>query len=171
MKEYDCTIDFKEVDELLDKMAKQLDDKGANCVEAGYFENMAYPAPEEKGKKKRGNPANPKSWQIARNAWVHEKGVEGHIPARPFMTKAGEDYGKWQVILEQCLNRGLTMPKALERVGQAMRNSIINSIDEGNWAPNSPYTIKMKRGSSHPLVNHDIMKQATNYEVTNDRGA
>lgn len=166
MKEYDFIIDFKEVDEYLDKVEKQLEVKGANCVIAGYFKGKTYPIPEKKGEKKNKDEAQPTPWEIAKNAWVHEKGTE-HIPARPFMTKAGEDYGKWQVVLEKSLERGVKMPQALERVGQAMRRSIVNAIDFGDWEGNKPATIKRK-GSSKPLVDTGLMRRSVAYEVTRD---
>lgn len=161
------SIDFKEVDEYLDKVEKQLDVKGANCVIAGYFKGKTYPIPEKKGKKKSEDEAQPTPWEIARNAWVHEKGTE-HIPARPFMTKAGEDYGKWQTVLEKSLERGVKMPKALLRVGEAMQRSIVDAIDFGDYVALKPATIKRKKGSTKPLFDKGTLRNSAKYEVTKD---
>lgn len=152
MAEYSITIDFKEVDAFLDKMGDQLDDKGANCVYAGYFEGMTYPD----------------GFEVARNAWVQEKGTE-HIPPRPFMTRAGADWKKWKFILEQQLDKGVEMPLALRRVGEQMQRSIVDSIDFGEWIPNSPATIKRK-GSTKPLVDKGTLKGSTKYELGRDDG-
>ena len=164
MKEYDISIDFKEVDEYLDRVEKQLEVKGANCVIAGYFQGKTYPIPESKEGNKNAGQVTP--WEIARNAWVHEKGTE-HIPARPFMTKAGENYGKWQVVLEKSLERGVKMPKALLRVGEAMQRSIVDAIDFGDYVANKPATVKRK-GSSKPLFDKGTLRNSVKYEVTKD---
>lgn len=150
MAQSEVIIDFSEVDDALSMIEKQLDDKGANCVMAGYFTGKAYP----------------NGFEVARNAWVQEKGTE-RIPARPFMTKASQDVDKWQKVLDMELNRGKMMPQALQRVGQEMRNSIINSIDNGEWIPNSRATIRRK-GSSKPLVDTGNLKRSTSYEVGRD---
>lgn len=102
--------------------------------------------------------------------------VHHAIPARSFLrmplmtrlqTKIDEiGRGVWRAIV---LNRGL-MP-ALGALGTVARNLIDLAFEThgwGQWAPNTPFTIR-KKGSSSPLIDKAQLRKSVTYQVV--RGA
>lgn len=139
MSEFSCFIDFKEIDQMLDGMEKQL--SGASEAEAGYFEGKAYP-----------DKAKSKGLEVAKNAMIQEYGTpDGKIPPRPFMSNAAKNAPKWEKIVQSELDKGRDMEQALRRVGVEMRDDIVRAIDENIPPPNAPATVD-KKGSSHTLI-------------------
>lgn len=145
----ECNIDISEIDNFLEETADNL--TGASSVKAGYFKGKAYP----------------NGFEIAQNALVQEYGTidkGGFIPPRPFLTNAMKNERKWETILHAEMDKGRTLPQALQRVGEEMRNDIIRSIDSNIPPANAESTVKNK-GSSHTLIDTGAMKRATSYEV------
>lgn len=145
MSEFSCFIDFKEIDQMLDGMDKQL--SGASEAAAGYFGGKAYPDKEKsKGKGKS------EGLEVAKNAMIQEYGTgDGRIPPRPFMTNAAKNAPKWEKIVQSEFDKGRDMAQALQRVGAEMRDDIVRAIDANIPPPNAPATVD-KKGSSHTLI-------------------
>mgnify|MGYP001135224861 CR=1 FL=1 len=149
MADFDCNIDIREIDEMIEETAEAL--TGASSVKAGYFKGKAYP----------------NGFEIAENALVQEYGTMEHggfIPPRPFLSNAMKNERKWETILNAELDKGRNLYQALSRVGEEMRRDINKSIDSNIPPPNAQSTID-KKGSSHPLIDDGVMKQSTSYEV------
>lgn len=149
MADFDCNIDIREIDEMIEETAEAL--TGASSVKAGYFKGKAYP----------------NGFEIAENALVQEYGTMEHvgfIPPRPFLSNAMKNERKWETILNAELDKGRNLYQALSRVGEEMRRDINKSIDSNIPPPNAQSTID-KKGSSHPLIDDGVMKRSTSYEV------
>jgi hypothetical protein len=91
------------------------------------------------------------------------------IPARPWMSTAAteneEKYGQMAARQSQRIIDGATtVQAAAAAIGIEARNDLIDSIQNGNWAPNAPATVK-KKGSSKPLVDTGAMQRAITVRV------
>lgn len=97
-------------------------------------------------------------------------GVRPEVPSRPFMKQTfnAKRSAKFMQTLQDLLggiSRGQMSTKiALERIGRMGQTAVVNEIDTGVFAPNSPRTVAVK-GSSKPLVDTGAMRQAVTYKV------
>ena len=127
-------------------------------VEAGFFETSRY---SSKDKSKDGLPLA----QVAR--W-NEFGAANR-PARPFMRLAATNFssdrkGIQYRISNRILHGQITAEQALGQIGLAMEAAIVDSIKNGNWPRNAPYTIA-KKGFDSPLIDTAQMWQGVASKV------
>ena len=111
---------------------------------------------------------------IAEYAVYNEFGTS-RIPARPFMrTVAKSEPKKWVGTMVGHIRGRATDPaiwkQALGKAGAQMVDDIQNSIQNGNWVPNAPATVKAKarKGKTepdHPLMDTGQMFAAVKFEV------
>ena len=111
---------------------------------------------------------------VAPYAIYNEFGTS-RIPARPFMrTVAKEKPKTWIGIMVKHI-RGRAKDQevwkeALGLAGEQMKADIKDSIQNGNWTPNAPATVRAKarKGKTepdHPLMDTGSMLGAVSYEV------
>lgn len=96
-------------------------------------------------------------------------GFGGPIPPRPFITVAIFKHRRQirkllKDIYVDILHGKTTAEIGLSRLGQYGVSIIQDSIKSGNWAPNSPLTIKIK-GSSRPLIDGGHMVGAVTFAL------
>lgn len=109
---------------------------------------------------------------IAEYAAYNEFGTKD-IPSRPFMRTAFDKnrvelYNFSDAQYNNVLARRLSTINALGLVGEFFQNKIQQSIEQGNWEPNDPKTVKQK-GSSKPLIDTGTMKNSIRHvEVFNE---
>ena len=105
-------------------------------------------------------------------AW-NELGTSNGIPSRPFIRNSvdlhrDEINSRIDEIVEKILD-GATAEQALNEMGLFQKSLIQGEINDGNYIPNSPVTIKKKskRGkrSAHPLIDTGRMRGAVNYQI------
>ena len=132
----------------------------AGSVKAGIFEDATNATTGEK---------------IAPYAIYNEFGTS-RIPSRPFMrTVAKSDAPKkWVGGMVRYLKGKAKDPEAwknaLGGAGEQMAKDIQDSIQNGNWTPNAPATVKAKarKGKvepNHPLIDTGDMLHAVRSEV------
>lgn len=112
---------------------------------------------------------------IAEYAVYNEFGTS-RIPARPFLrTVAKEKPKQWVGEMVRHIRGKATDPaiwkQALGVAGESMKSDIKDSIQNGNWTPNAPATVKAKARKGkvepdHPLIDTGQMLAAVSYEVT-----
>ena len=111
---------------------------------------------------------------IAEYAMYNEFGTS-RIPARPFLrTVAKEKPKQWIGEMVRHVRGRATNPdiwkQALGLAGESMKSDIKDSIQNGNWVPNAPATVKAKARKGkvepdHPLIDTGQMLAAVSYEV------
>jgi HK97 gp10 family phage protein len=111
---------------------------------------------------------------IAEYAVYNEFGTS-RIPARPFMrTVAKEKPKQWIGEMVRHVRARATDPaiwkQALGVAGESMKSDIKDSIQNGNWTPNAPATVRAKARKGkvepdHPLIDTGQMLVAVSYEV------
>lgn len=107
---------------------------------------------------------------IAEYMLVNEFGSDdGKIPARPFMAQAFEkNYKRYQGIVEKSLKHiatgKITLDQLLQRLSIEGHNDIKTSIRDGDFKPNSEFTIA-KKGSSRPLIQYGTARQSVTFRV------
>ena len=90
------------------------------------------------------------------------------IPARPFMKQSFENHQ--DELQEACervndtLAEGGSTDSALTELGVFVKGLIQEEIVTGDFAPNSPSTIRRK-GSATPLIDTGRMRQSVNYII------
>lgn len=118
---------------------------------------------------------------IALYGIYNELGAEIHrgektiiIPSRPFMRETqAKRQDKWcHIIAGNLKNKDIqaNSDKALGLCGEAMKGDIKESIQKGNWTPNSEATIKAKERkgkgeADHPLIDTGDLLKSIIYEV------
>lgn len=138
-------------------------------VEAGWFETDRYPS-ENGGEGEL----------VARRAAFLEEGgfiamdtpvgpVKAYVPPRPFMRYASMVFASTRKSIENRIAKKvfsgkITAEQALGQIGIAMENCIVDSIQQGTWAPNAPYTVK-KKGFDKPLIETGHMWQTVSSKV------
>lgn len=121
-------------------------------LRVGFFENAKYPD---------GTP-------VAMVAFENEFGTL-YIPARPAfreMIEKNKDLiaEKFNVLYEQT---GFDAEKALELLGQYLKDELYESYNNWTEPPNASSTVKRK-GFNKPLTDSGFMKDSADYEVTDD---
>lgn len=89
------------------------------------------------------------------------------IPPRPFMQNSvTKQKGKWaKTAIETTKNNGGDVEKALIVTGAQAQTDIRETIEEGNFIPNSSRTIEIKDGDN-PLIDTGEMSKSISWEVT-----
>lgn len=159
-----------DLDEFMNHLKKKIE------IKVGFPQDkqITYPAHDRKDRKGGGGKT------VAQVAKIQEFGAtnvhweelnNGHggninIPARPFLRDALKNNKKEiiKMLMNWYLPKNIGNPKYLNDVGLIMKKMVQNSIQNGNWKPNSPRTIAIKK-SSQPLIDRGIMKNSVNYEV------
>lgn len=104
-------------------------------------------------------------------AMFNELGTE-HIPSRPFLRDSVDaheaEINSFLQSATKSLFRGGSAETVLKRIGVFQKGLIQKEISSGNFAPNSPATIR-KKGSDRPLIDTGRMRQSINY-VIQDKG-
>lgn len=91
------------------------------------------------------------------------------IPSRPFLAQTvqmHEEEIKEMAATEvsQALLGEKDSQQAFEVIGEDVRKKVQNRIDEGQFVPNAPSTIKRK-GHDHPLIDTGTMRDSISYTV------
>lgn len=95
-------------------------------------------------------------------------------PSRPFMRKSvDENEEKINAFLNaqvKKLAKGeATAEQVFKAVGAFQKGLVQEKIKNGEFEPNSPYTIK-KKGSDKPLIDTGTMRQSVNFVITEKGG-
>lgn len=121
-------------------------------VEVGYF--------PDSGEYKDGT-------TVAEVAAYNEYGT-GRIPARPFMRQTVDaKQGDWANLAQNVEKRvvgGMSIHQGLELIAIRAKGHIQEMIDKGDYAPNSPATIRQKK-SSHPLIDTSRMRNSVEWKI------
>jgi hypothetical protein len=98
---------------------------------------------------------------------IFDEDAELTIPPRPFMQNTvTKQKGKWaKTAIEMTKSNGGDIDKALTIVGAQAQSDIGETIEEGNFAPNSPITVLIKDGDN-PLIDTGEMSKSIAWEVT-----
>ena len=103
-------------------------------------------------------------------ASVNEFGSEdGHTPERSWLRstvdrRRNRIYGFLYKMMGLYVDGKITLGDSLGRVGELVKNNLIQTITDLRTPPNEVSTINAK-GSSNPLIDTGRMKGAVNYEV------
>jgi len=101
--------------------------------------------------------------------WNNEGSISN--PRRPFFTSVINEIQRGvmdDTFGEEAVKVGLERTNtnyALDRIGKAIQEEVIQSIEDTYDPPNSPKTISIK-GSSHPLIDTGLMISSVKYKVT-----
>lgn len=119
----------------------------------------------KKGKKHNGMPSKADLVEIA---LYNELGTST-IPSRPFLAQTvqmHEEEIKEMAATEvsQALRGEKDSQQAFEVIGEDVRKKVQNRIDEGQFVPNAPSTIRRK-GHDHPLIDTGTMRDSISYTI------
>lgn len=122
-------------------------------VKIGFQDGATYPA-------ETGNPVF-----VAQVAFWNEYGTS-RAPARPFFrSMIAAKSPKWGDNLARMLKlHDYDVEKVMSLAGEAIQDQLKDSILNGDWQPNSEYTIARK-GFDKPLVEQGIMYRNVTYKV------
>ena len=89
-----------------------------------------------------------------------------NIPSRPFMQNtATKQKSKWSKLLVETLkNNSVNVENALNILGDQAKSDIQETIEEGDFTPNSLRTVAIK-GKDTPLIDTGEMLKSVDYEV------
>jgi hypothetical protein len=117
---------------------------------------------------------NPDGVFIAQYAAWNEMGVKGkggkyRIPPRPFIrgwidNSRSEIQQTVEKLFSQVVSGNMSARDAMERLGQFGQDGIRGYIKNGNFTPNSPVTIALKK-SSQPLIDTGALRNSIRYKV------
>ncbi len=118
-----------------------------------------------KGKKHNGMPSKADLVEIA---LYNELGTST-IPSRPFLAQTvqmHEEEIKEMAATEaaKVLRGNGKAQQAFEVIGEDVRKKVQNRIDEGQFVPNAPSTIRHK-GHDHPLIDTGTMRDSISYTI------
>lgn len=134
----------------LKQMAKS--NKNSVVVKVGFFEGRKYPD----------------GTSVVEVAVKNEYGdEEERIPARPFMLQAFENnQAKWRKFVNQLAKQSgnYDINTIANQLGSLMQGDIRDTIVNGDFVPNAPYTIA-KKGKDTPLRDTLLMLQSVDYQV------
>lgn len=133
----------------LKQMAKS--NKNSVVVKVGFFEGRKYPD----------------GTSVVEVAVKNEYG-EANIPARPFMQQTFENnQAKWLKFITQAMAKqsgNYDINTIANQLGLLMQGDIRDTIVNGDFVPNAPYTIA-KKGKDTPLRDTLLMLQSVDYQV------
>jgi len=139
----------------LSKLAASANNTKTTVVKAGFFEAAKYPD----------------GISVVDVAIQNEYGDSSkNIPPRPFMAQTfDKNQDKWlnmvnKAIIAQTKAQNLDYSKIGNMLGLVMQGDIRDTIVNGNFVPNSPYTIA-KKGKDTVLRDSLVMMNAVNYQV------
>ena len=143
------------VNEVKAELAKILKSLEAPMVTVGIHEDAADPPEGE--------------ITMATLGAAHEFGTDT-VPARPWLQNGFESGLKdYEDILaegaNETLTKGVGISASLHKVGVFAVGMVQAFITELKAPPNTPATIKAKRGKSNPLINEGHMRAAVNYKL------
>jgi hypothetical protein len=109
---------------------------------------------------------------MAEIAWWNEFGTKT-IPERPFLrTGLRENISTYQgligPILKKILTGKLTADQGLGILGERAKRDVVNKIVMISNPPNSPLTIRAKRGSTSPLIDTGALRQHISWAKLGD---
>lgn len=127
-------------------------------VEAGWFGGAFYV-------KSDGSQGLP----VATVAAINEMGTD-KIPPRPFMREAWASFRRDAIGIIASTTFDVLRGKTkvfdyFEAIGDSLVERVADSLENGNWAPNSPYTIA-KKGSDQPLIDTRLMLQTLERRIS-----
>ena len=156
----------------LDDLIKNLKTRYEIIIGFPKDKQVTYPPDRRKGRE-----LNKGGQSVASVAAIQEYGKKGSywaelkgkktidIPSRPFLRTA---LRKNRARIIKQVKEALLDPKnkeiLFEAIGIDMVDKVQDSILHGNWQPNSPRTIAIKK-SSKPLIDRSIMINAVRSEV------
>ena len=133
----------------LKQMAKS--NKNSVVVKVGFFEGRKYPD----------------GTSVVSVAVKNEYG-EANIPARPFMQQTFENnQAKWLKFITQAMAKqsgNYDINTVANQLGLIIQGDIRDTIVNGDFVPNAPYTIA-KKGKDTPLRDTLLMLQSVDYQV------
>lgn len=133
----------------LKQMAKS--NKNSVVVKVGFFEGRKYSD----------------GTSVVEVAVKNEYG-EANIPARPFMQQTFENnQAKWLKFITQAMAKqsgNYDINTIANQLGSLMQGDIRDTIVNGDFVPNAPYTIA-KKGKDTPLRDTLLMLQSVDYQV------
>ena len=94
-----------------------------------------------------------------------------NMPARPFMRNTVRAHAKeWGRILQGALQKGYTVEKALNFLGEFAYKDMVQTIEDGVPPANAPSTVAIKQAKgradpTHTLVDSAYMQESIFYEV------
>lgn len=106
-------------------------------------------------------------------AAFQELGTET-IPSRPFMRDSVENnedkiVAFMQSQIADIISNGKTAEQAFKEIGIFQKNLVQETIEDGEFVPNSPATIRRKtvdgKKGDHPLIDTGTMKNSVNYVI------
>ena len=138
---------------------------------AGSYVAVGFPSEKDKPHKGRKGMEGMTNAQVAiANEFGSAPGVRPVVPARPFMQKTVDrernNAKEAMVELGKQIARGeMRTSTALNRMGKQMAGEVKRSFTVEEFAPNSPATKAMKRGSSRPLIDTGNLRQSVTWKV------
>lgn len=95
-------------------------------------------------------------------------------PSRPFMRKSVDENEEkinafLNVQIKKLAKGEATAEQVFKAVGAFQKGLVQEKIKNGEFEPNSPYTIK-KKGSDKPLIDTGTMRQSVNFVITEKGG-
>lgn len=117
-----------------------------------------------------GTGANDDGVDIAEYGYYNEVGTkDGHIPSRPFI-RSWVDNNQEQInkVMDSAYRHVVSgkwnAEDAMKRIGESGERGIKKNIKEGDFIPNSPATVKRKKGSK-PLIDSGTLRRSIRYQV------
>lgn len=145
----------------LKKKYSELNKLSQTEVDIGFPSGKCQPYPNTK--------TNKRGASVITVAIINAFGTK-KIPSRNFMYYNSEKLiSASQVIFKKAIEaimvgNSSVVHSLLEKLGAAGQSILIDAIDNGSYAPNSPSTIARKK-SSKPLINTGHLKQSITYVV------
>ena len=107
-------------------------------------------------------------------AMFNELGTS-RVPSRPFMRDSVDNNADrissfCKAKIREISNGTKKAEEVLKEIGAMQVGLVQQTIRDGNFVPNAPYTIK-KKGSDKPLIDTGLMRQSVHYVITDKRGA
>lgn len=146
-------------------------------VRVGYERGKASYKSRKKGGKggKSKKTAKSNEIDVTDVAVWNEFGTDGPhpVPSRPFLRKSVDenldkitDFGGKMV---RRLAKGASAEDILQKTGRMQKGLIRDQIDNGDFAANSPYTIRKKK-SDHPLIDTGKLRRSVSVAVEKKGG-
>ena len=116
-----------------------------------------------------GQSAEKDGTDVCNIAMWNELGVPSKsIPSRPFLRqtcdKSGENIAKFGEQAIRKVTQGGSADTALMQIGNYVKGQVQNEIASGDFAPNSPVTIR-KKGSETPLIDTGTMRKSVSFHI------